>query len=614
MTDKETRGKIKWYDAKKAYGFIIAENSNEFFFHVKNVIDLRPDQLTPNLSVYFTVSDLKKKEALLVRHVSNRKVTFSSDALSSILDRNNPSYNRSLLHQLLVGIEQIDDDTSYVLANDILRYGENIGVYNELMDHCFQKANEKYRLKFWLDGKTDICDLNYLATTLFNVDDMLRGKIEKRLAGFSINSNKTFGKVYFESIQTQILEEIAKAKHHIRVAVAWFTHHRQFYALLSKLTENVVVELVIINDCINNWRFGLPFVDFVNAGGKLYLTGPERIMHHKFCIIDDEVLFSGSYNWTYYAEEKNQENCIFFYGEKSLIQNFNGEFNRLIANLEPVGDIFPPPFLPDLFCHRTYQSIDLQYKAKSKSSSQCQEAIELLRESLTMNPENTEAKALMDGFTLSDEIILKVQAVEHTTSWIERQITHVQKQYQQITPATEIIHPDTQPLHQQMVSDLQAQLVVAETLKHQHYQGKRGKLRINLAWNTLDDLDLHVHLPDNQKISYATKQVTCQDFLGELDLDANASGPNTKTPQENIFWESGIPIGAYKVSVVHYRHYELLRVPFAVSIIPEQGEAKVFTAMIEYSSSSKTILEVAELNYSPQKGLVVKSLLPDAVN
>jgi len=32
------------------------------------------------------------------------------------------------------------------------------------------------------------------------------------------------------------------------------------------------------------------------------------IMHHKFCIIDNQIVFTGCFNWTNNAENKNNEN------------------------------------------------------------------------------------------------------------------------------------------------------------------------------------------------------------------------------------------------------------------------------------------------------------------
>jgi phosphatidylserine/phosphatidylglycerophosphate/cardiolipin synthase-like enzyme len=94
-------------------------------------------------------------------------------------------------------------------------------------------------------------------------------------------------------------------------------------------------ELIIHNDYINNRETGLPFQKFIDAGGKFYFSDEENPMHNKFCIIDNQVLINGSYNWTYYAESKNRENVLIIKDEKDVIELLSiVEFSVLIELLE----------------------------------------------------------------------------------------------------------------------------------------------------------------------------------------------------------------------------------------------------------------------------------------
>ena len=138
-------------------------------------------------------------------------------------------------------------------------------------------------------------------------------------------------------------------------------------------------------------------------------------------------------------------------------------------------------------------------------------------------------------------------------------------------------------------------------------QGKRGKLRINLQWKSFDDLDLHVYDPDNNHIFYSSKQATCQNSLGQLDVDANAgskSDTHTQSPQENIFWEQEAPEGNYKIEVNHYSKNELDNVPFVLTIIPEFGQPKAYTGRVVGEKSTVT---VATFSYNRREGLKILS-------
>ena len=50
-------------------------------------------------------------------------------------------------------------------------------------------------------------------------------------------------------------------------------------------------------------------------------------MHHKFMLADD-VLVTGSYNWTRSASRANFENIVVL-GERRLVERFEAEFERL---------------------------------------------------------------------------------------------------------------------------------------------------------------------------------------------------------------------------------------------------------------------------------------------
>lgn len=120
-------------------------------------------------------------------------------------------------------------------------------------------------------------------------------------------------------------------------------------------------------------------------------------------------------------------------------------------------------------------------------------------------------------------------------------------------------------------------------LKSQPIKGKTGTLRINLTWQTTDDLDLHVHTPGGN-ISYQNKTVEYQGAIGELDVDMNAGGTLTSTPQENINWD-GLPDGEYKVKVHLYSNREgKALIPFILSIIPgdvdQMGDGRTFTGAV----------------------------------
>ena len=85
---------------------------------------------------------------------------------------------------------------------------------------------------------------------------------------------------------------------------------------------------------------------------------------------------------------------------------------------------------------------------------------------------------------------------------------------------------------------------------------KQGDMTISLAWDTHDDLDLHVFLPCNEEVSYNRREVN--DAV--LDVDMNACSPLSMVPVENVFVgdlekKQEATRGTYKVVVENYSYH-----------------------------------------------------------
>lgn len=143
---------------------------------------------------------------------------------------------------------------------------------------------------------------------------------------------------YFSDIRDIILRDIRNASKSISIAVAWFTNHEIFDELIKKLNQGIRVQLIILNDDINLSGQSLDFQRFVDSKGSLWIASAEHPMHHKFCIIDDSILITGSYNYTYLADRINHENVVRFEGVSDIIAEFQEEFQSLSSETK-VQDI-----------------------------------------------------------------------------------------------------------------------------------------------------------------------------------------------------------------------------------------------------------------------------------
>ncbi|MEI6124742.1 MAG: phospholipase D-like domain-containing protein [Bacteroidota bacterium] len=133
----------------------------------------------------------------------------------------------------------------------------------------------------------------------------------------------------FYNIAERISQEISKAQKSIIIAVAWFTNERLFEELLSKAKSGCMVQLIISNDEINqSSRIEFERLQIKNSKVFKVGDGASELMHNKFCVIDHNTVITGSYNWSYKAEN-NFENIIITYDDTILAGQFISEFNNI---------------------------------------------------------------------------------------------------------------------------------------------------------------------------------------------------------------------------------------------------------------------------------------------
>lgn len=142
-------------------------------------------------------------------------------------------------------------------------------------------------------------------------------------------------KSYFKNIEFELIKALSSATSEIKVAVCWFTNPKLFNILLDKRKNNVSVSIIVLNDAINNRKKGLNFQKFIDLGGSFYFGSVREPMHNKYCIIDDKILVTGSYNWTYFAENKNLEN-ISIIEDKDSVDSYLQNFTYLINEKCPL--------------------------------------------------------------------------------------------------------------------------------------------------------------------------------------------------------------------------------------------------------------------------------------
>jgi phosphatidylserine/phosphatidylglycerophosphate/cardiolipin synthase-like enzyme len=119
---------------------------------------------------------------------------------------------------------------------------------------------------------------------------------------------------------------IRGAKDRIYVAIYSFTSDRLAEALIEARNRGVDVRVVMERREAN--VTGSEYPRLRGAGVEVRLDANPGLMHHKFMVIDGEIVVTGSYNWSAAAEERNDENLVVI-RDRAVAGAFEREFERI---------------------------------------------------------------------------------------------------------------------------------------------------------------------------------------------------------------------------------------------------------------------------------------------
>lgn len=173
--------------------------------------------------------------------------------------------------------------------------------------------------------------LTIYGKSMFNINEV-ETEVINALDGYyapkKIVLEKILTDATFYGIEARIIEEINKATTTIKVCMAWFTNERIKNALLERQENGVEVRILVFDDGVNRKR-GVDLGSFEHRFIKAERGG---IMHRKYCIIDNHIVITGSYNWSDNAEFRNDENVLIVKDWKSAnecTKSFNEQWNKV---------------------------------------------------------------------------------------------------------------------------------------------------------------------------------------------------------------------------------------------------------------------------------------------
>lgn len=123
-----------------------------------------------------------------------------------------------------------------------------------------------------------------------------------------------------------ILTQISYALNKIDICVFTISDNDIRDKLVYALNKGVKIRIITDDEKTHDLGSDIEYLQ--KKGAEVKVDNSSHHMHHKFAIFDNEVLLTGSYNWTRSAAQYNQEN-ILETNDTKAIESYQKEFDKL---------------------------------------------------------------------------------------------------------------------------------------------------------------------------------------------------------------------------------------------------------------------------------------------
>ncbi|MBI9049341.1 MAG: DUF1669 domain-containing protein [Anaerolineaceae bacterium] len=125
-----------------------------------------------------------------------------------------------------------------------------------------------------------------------------------------------------DGVRNAMLDVIEQATDSIIIMAYSFTSDKLADAIIERAESGVQVLGVMDADQIKS-NTGSEYEDFLRAGIDIKQDNIDGQMHHKVIIIDEQIVITGSYNFSANAEKRNDENVLIIHSSGAAQQFLN---------------------------------------------------------------------------------------------------------------------------------------------------------------------------------------------------------------------------------------------------------------------------------------------------
>lgn len=130
-----------------------------------------------------------------------------------------------------------------------------------------------------------------------------------------------------DGVLQRLVELVGGAKSSVYFLAFSFTSDPLAEALIERANAGVAVQGVLDGQQARS-NTGGEYQRLLDAGIDVLLDGNRDNLHHKVLIIDNEIVVTGSYNFSSSAETRNDENVLIFHS-RAVAQQYLEEFERI---------------------------------------------------------------------------------------------------------------------------------------------------------------------------------------------------------------------------------------------------------------------------------------------
>ena len=128
-----------------------------------------------------------------------------------------------------------------------------------------------------------------------------------------------------------LIDLISRANESVYVMIYSFTLDELTDALIDASLRGVEVKVLVEKE--NAYQRGSEVPKLIEAGVQVALDSNPALMHNKVMIVDGKLVVTGSYNWSWSAENRNDENLVVISGPE-VAELYEAEFERLWSGAE----------------------------------------------------------------------------------------------------------------------------------------------------------------------------------------------------------------------------------------------------------------------------------------